>query len=76
MTTNILQVIESNGDLVIDSRLIADTLGIEHRAFMQTMKRYQDRIESRFGVITFEMSKPNRLILSTQAEKDNGIGYF
>jgi phage regulator Rha-like protein len=69
MTTNILQVIESNGDLVIDSRLIADTLGIEHRAFMQTMKRYQDRIESRFGVITFEMSKPIEGSLGGRPEK-------
>ena len=58
MSELILQVTEQNGDLVVDSRLIATRLGIEHRAFMQTMKRHQDKIESRFGVITFEMSKP------------------
>jgi len=58
MSNSSLQVTEQNGDLVVDSRLIAMRLGIEHRAFMQTLKRYQDKIESRFGVITFEMSKP------------------
>ena len=58
MTESILQVVEQNGDLVVDSRLIAARLDIEHRAFMQTLKRYQDRIEQRFGVVTFEMDKP------------------
>jgi anti-repressor protein len=58
MSNSSLQVTEQNGDLVVDSRLIAMRLGIEHRAFMQTLKRYQDKIEARFGVITFEMSKP------------------
>jgi len=53
MTTNILQVIESNGDLVIDSRLIADTLGIEHRAFMRTVDKYLADIQA-FGQLRFE----------------------
>ena len=56
MTTNILQVIESNGDLVIDSRLIADTLGIEHRAFMQTIRKYESKIQQSFGCVAFQMS--------------------
>ena len=35
MTDNILQVIEQNGDLVVDSRLIALKLDIEHESFMR-----------------------------------------
>lgn len=47
-----------NSQLVVDSRLVAKRLEIEHRAFIQTIKKYQVKIEQRFGVITFEMSKP------------------
>lgn len=53
-----LSVQERNSTLVVDSRLIAGRLGIDHRAFIQTLKKHQDKIEARFGVITFEMSKP------------------
>lgn len=53
-----IDVISKNGQLVVDSRLIARELGIEHRAFMQTLKHYQARIEEKFGVVAFEMSKP------------------
>ena len=59
MTDNILQVIEQNGDLVVDSRLIAARLDIEHNSFTKTLKRYQVRIEGRFGVIRFEIDKPS-----------------
>ena len=59
MTDNILQVIEQNGDLVVDSRLIAARLDIEHNSFTKTLKRYQVRIEARFGVIRFEIDKPS-----------------
>jgi phage regulator Rha-like protein len=56
--SNNLTVEQKGSRLVIDSRIIAHGLGIEHRAFMQTIKKYEPRIEQRFGVITFEMSKP------------------
>lgn len=55
----IIQVVEVQGQLVVDSRLIAQELGIEHRAFIQTLKKYETMIEQRFGVITFEMDKPS-----------------
>ncbi len=37
------------GELVVDSRLVAERLGIEHESFMRTIKKYKDRIEQRFG---------------------------
>jgi phage regulator Rha-like protein len=52
-----LSVLERNGALVVDSRLIAKELGIEHRALLQTLDKYLDKIQG-FGVVTFEMSKP------------------
>jgi phage regulator Rha-like protein len=54
----ILDITTQNGALVVDSRLIAEELGIEHRALMQNIKKHQSVIEQGFGVITFEMSKP------------------
>ena len=44
-----------NGILVVDSRLVALDLGIEHHSFMRTIKKYQEQIEERFGLIRFEI---------------------
>jgi phage regulator Rha-like protein len=53
-----LHVITKGDALVVDSRLIATELGIEHRALMQTVKKHIEKIEMAFGVITFNMDKP------------------
>ena len=42
------------GELVVDSRLIAERLGIKHENFMQTIKKHGYRIEKRFGQFRFE----------------------
>ena len=49
-----LTVTEFDGALVVDSRLIADELGIQHRTFIKTVRKYQTKIESRFGLLRFE----------------------
>lgn len=54
-----LSVIERDGVLVVDSRLIASQLDIEHESFMRNLKKHKTRIESRFGVIRFEIGKPS-----------------
>jgi phage regulator Rha-like protein len=57
MSDLILQITEQNGDLVVDSRLIAVRLDIEHESFMRTIKKYESKIEQRFGVIRFEIGE-------------------
>ena len=52
-----IDVINKDGDLVVDSRLIADELGIEHEVFMRTVKKYETKIQQRFGLIRFENGK-------------------
>ena len=49
---------EYNNQLVVDSRLIAQELGIEHDNYMQTINTYQTEIEKEFGVLLFETGKP------------------
>jgi phage regulator Rha-like protein len=44
--------------LVVDSRLVAQELDIEHRALRQTIEKYLTELQE-FGVVTFEMSKPS-----------------
>lgn len=72
-----LVVSEYRSELVVDSRLVAERLGIEHKNFMQTIKKYQNKIEQRFGTITFETAssimpdgrinpKPEKLALLTE----------
>lgn len=43
-----------DGELVVDSRLIAERLGIEHESFMETLRKYQSPVEEAFGSIRFE----------------------
>jgi Phage regulatory protein Rha (Phage_pRha) len=40
--------------LVVDSRLIAQELGIEHGNFIETIKKYQKQSEQAFGILRFE----------------------
>jgi phage regulator Rha-like protein len=37
----------------IDSRLMADRLGIQHKNFVETIRRYENKI-SEFGIIPFQ----------------------
>lgn len=46
--------------LVVDSRLIAERLGIEHRSFLQTVDDYKTLIEEAFGILRFENAKIDR----------------
>ncbi len=55
---SIIIVVENEGDLVVDSRLIAQDLNIEHRSFMETIKTYESLIEQEFGVLRFQTAKP------------------
>lgn len=55
MTENILQIIEKDNELIVDSRLISQRLDIEHESFMRTINKYKARVEKRFGHIRFEI---------------------
>lgn len=48
-----LIITEVNGENRIDSRLIADKLGLEHPVFMQTLRKYQAKLEN-LGLIVFK----------------------
>jgi len=49
-----LAVIEYQGQTVVDSRLIAEELGIEHSSFIKTIKKYADDLRT-FGHLGFEI---------------------
>jgi len=49
-----LTVIEKENKLVVDSRLVAEELGIKHKAFLETIRKHKETIESAFGHLTFE----------------------
>ena len=54
----ILDITTQNDTLVVDSRLIAEDLGIQHKNLLQTITKYQNVIEQSFGVIAFAALKP------------------
>ena len=53
-----LTVTERDSVLVVDSRLIAQDLGITHKSLFETLDNYLHRIEAAFGVVRFETEKP------------------
>jgi len=48
-----LSVIEYNGQNVVDSRLIAEELGIEHKNFLATIRKYETEVME-FGHLAFK----------------------
>ena len=56
---NNLTVQESNGVLFVDSRLVAEELGVNHKNWLQNIViKYRQEIEADFGVLRFENTKP------------------
>jgi phage regulator Rha-like protein len=51
---DLFPIILHEGVHVVDSRLIAEALGIDHGNFMETIKKYQDDITYHFGAVPFE----------------------
>lgn len=41
-----LTIIERQGELVVDSRLVAEALGIQHKNFLATIEKYRQEAES------------------------------
>lgn len=53
-----LDIVNNGNVLYVDSRLVAERLGVEHDNFLQTVQGYQTQIEQAFGVLLFETGKP------------------
>ena len=47
----------SDNVLVVDSRLIAQELGIEHESFMKTVEKYKTQAQQAFGILRFEIGE-------------------
>ena len=69
---NDLTVTQHNDVLVVDSRLIALELGVEHQSLMKTINDHQFHVEQGFGILRFETAKlegrgrPNRFAYLTE----------
>jgi phage regulator Rha-like protein len=63
---------EYDSQLVVDSRLIAQELGIEHESFMRTIDTNKTLAEQAFGFFRFQIGKidgrgrPERYVLLTE----------
>lgn len=49
-----LEVTKFNNIDTMDSRIIANELGIQHKNMLELIRKYQDKIESKFGLLAFE----------------------
>ena len=50
----------SDGALVVDSRLIAQELNIEHESFLKTVDKYKKQTEEAFGGLRFQIGVPDK----------------
>lgn len=50
------ELIVTDGERRIDSRVIAKGIGVHHDNLMQTIEKYRDRLE-KYGIILFETGK-------------------
>lgn len=50
-----ITLVNVKGQTVVDSRIIAEGLGIEHESLLRTISRYEVEIEQAFGVLRFEV---------------------
>jgi anti-repressor protein len=65
-----LTILERNDVLVVDSRLVANELGVNHGDwFKNVLLKYQQEIEADFGVIGFENGKPLKASLGGRPER-------
>ena len=49
-----ISITQQGNTLVVDSRLIAERLGVKHKNFLETISKHQAKIEERFGTLAFE----------------------
>lgn len=52
-----LEIFDDGETLYVDSRLIAERLGIEHRSFLETVENYRTQVEQAFGILRFETAE-------------------
>ena len=64
-----LKVSEYDGILVVDSRLIAEELGIQHKNFLGTLSKYIDEIEGDWGQVAFETETVKNSVGASNAVK-------
>jgi phage regulator Rha-like protein len=56
--SDLIVIEHPDGVLVVDSRLVAKEMGIEHRSFLETIQKYKKDAEQSFGVLRFQTAKP------------------
>ena len=59
MANSDITAFNCGGELVVDSRLIAERLGIEHESFIRTIEKHKNVAVEAFGVFRFEIGKVN-----------------
>ena len=65
-----LPINEKNGVLVVDSRLVARELGVNHGDwFRNVVIKYRQEIEADFGVFRFQNGKPVKASLGGRPEQ-------
>jgi anti-repressor protein len=61
-----IKLLSVDNVLVVDSRIIAEQLEIEHRSYFKLILTHQVRLEAKFGSVRFEIAVASRANPSPQ----------
>ncbi|SFF97833.1 Rha family transcriptional regulator [Neptunomonas qingdaonensis] len=71
--TNTIKIKHAGHELLVDSRIIAEKLGVDHKATIQVIDKYSSQI-ARFGTLPFQMAKskgqPTRFALLNRSQAE------
>lgn len=56
---DLIKIEDVDGEARVDSRIIAEKLGVTHKATIETIRKFKDKIE-KYGVVPFKTAKPQR----------------
>ena len=51
---NDITLVKFAGELVVDSRIVAEQLDIQHKTFLETIRKHLSKLEASFGCVTFQ----------------------
>lgn len=68
----LVPIVQRDGELTVDSRIVADRCGVDHRSVFRLIRQHEASITEHFGVLRFEIAKlgangrPERFALLTE----------
>jgi phage regulator Rha-like protein len=58
-----ITLVKVAGELVVDSRIVAEELGIKHKTFLENVRTHKATIEANFGKVPFQTARDSTVFV-------------